>query len=75
MKLKIHAVFREQLDTIEDEVGLLWFMVVQSSQRHRIERIRVSKATAARDLNSFFTPNKYKFIKMENPQLPVFKKL
>ena len=75
MKLKTHAVFREQLDTIEDEVGLLWFMVVQSSQRHRIERIRIAKADAAKQLSSHFTPNKYKFIKMENHSLPVFKKL
>lgn len=76
MKLKTHAVFREQLDTFETLDGLVWFMVQPiHKQSHRIERIRVSKATAARDLNSFFTPNNYKFIKMENPQLPVFKKL
>ena len=75
MKLKTHAAFREQLDKLDGSVGLLWFMVQpMNSQRHRIERISVSKADAARQLSSFFTPEEYKFIRMQN-QMPVFKKL
>jgi hypothetical protein len=76
MKLKTHAVFKNQIATLEGSVGLVWFMVYPiHSQRHRIERISITKADAARQLSSFFTPEDYKFIKMENPQLPVFKKL
>lgn len=76
MKLKTHAVFKNQIATLEGSVGLVWFMVYPiHSQLHRIERISITKADAARQLNSFFTPEEYKFIKMENPQLPVFKKL
>ena len=76
MKLKTHAAFKNQIATLEGSVGLVWFMVYpKHSQRHRIERISITKADAARQLSSFFTPEEYKFIKMENPQLPVFKKL
>ena len=73
MKLKTHAVFREQLDTIEDEVGLLWFMVITNGQQ-RVERIAITKPKSVEQLSSHFTPNKYKFIKIQN-QMPVFKKL
>ena len=73
MKLKTHAVFREQLDTIEDEVGLLWFMVITNRQQ-RVERIAITKPESVEQLRSHFTPNKYKFIKIQN-QMPVFKKL
>lgn len=74
MKLKTHAAFRAQLDRLDGSVGLLWFMIVTSGRRHRIERISVSKADAARQLSIHFTPDKYKFIRIHN-QMPVFKKL
>ena len=73
MKLKTHAVFREQLDTIEDEVGLLWFMVITNGQQ-RVERIAITKPESVEQISSHFTPNKYKFIKIQN-QMPVFKEL
>jgi hypothetical protein len=73
MKLKTHAVFREQLDTIEDEVGLLWFMVITNGHQ-RVERIAITKPESVEQLSSHFTPEEYKFIKIQN-QMPVFKKL
>ena len=74
MKLKTHIAFKTQLDTLEESVGLLWFIVEQPGQHHRIERMKVVKINSSRDLDRFFTPNKYKFIKVHN-QMPVFKKL
>jgi hypothetical protein len=74
MKVKLHAVFKNQLGTFETSIGLLWFIVVKSGQHHRIERMQVSMHTAASDLSRFFTPENYQFIRMENDLCPVFKK-
>lgn len=72
MKLKTHVIFNLQLTTIVSD-GLLWFMVKHNGKT-RIERITISKSTAATQLSSYFNPTEYKFINITN-QMPVFKKL
>ena len=75
MKIKLHSLFKKQLDSLgSSSVGIIWFIVEQSNGRLVLEKQAVSTKTVNADIERMFQSNQYQFVSMTE-RVPLFKKL